>query len=188
MRTWSTDAGDVRHDPLIAAEVADWLRSQGIKETFDSDRIIGCPHEEGIDYPMGRTCPRCPFWAGIDRFTHEPIPARSHAQLVAGNLFLRKQLALCMERQAKPRRADNATRLTLVALSYLIEWRRVLTVVKPDTLTGFQAVLAVEIPVAWPTVSGCQSLIVPSSPGSRRSLKCAGSRPARPNPTSRTSC
>jgi len=39
------------------------------------DRIIGCPHEEGIDYPLGRTCPRCPFWAGIDRFTHEPIPA-----------------------------------------------------------------------------------------------------------------
>ncbi len=54
-----------------------------------------------------------------------------------------KQLALCMERQVKPRRADNATRLTLVALSYLIEWRRVLTVVKPDTLIrwhrkGFQ--------------------------------------------------
>src|SRR5437667_6784028 len=74
MRTWSTDAGDIRHDPLIAAEVADWLHSQGIKETLNYDRIIGCPHEEGIDYPMGRTCPRCPFWAGIDRFTHEPIP------------------------------------------------------------------------------------------------------------------
>ena len=29
----------------------------------------------GSDYPMGRSCPRCPFWAGIDRFTHEPIPA-----------------------------------------------------------------------------------------------------------------
>jgi hypothetical protein len=74
MRTWSTDAGDVRNDPLIAAEVADWIRSQGVKETLNYDRIIGCPHEEGIDYPMGRTCPRCPFWAGIDRFTHEPIP------------------------------------------------------------------------------------------------------------------
>ena len=23
----------------------------------------------------GRTCPLCPFWAGIDRFTHDPIPA-----------------------------------------------------------------------------------------------------------------
>ena len=30
MRTWSTDVGDARNDPMIAAEVADWLRSQGI--------------------------------------------------------------------------------------------------------------------------------------------------------------
>jgi hypothetical protein len=74
IRTWSSEAGDVRNDPLIAAEVADWLHRQGIKETLNYDRIIGCPHEEGIDYPMGRACPQCPFWAGIDRFTHEPIP------------------------------------------------------------------------------------------------------------------
>jgi hypothetical protein len=59
---------------------------------------------------------------------------RSHAQLAAENLFLRKQLALYVERQAKPRRADDATRMALVALSWLIDWRRVLTVVKPDTL------------------------------------------------------
>jgi hypothetical protein len=75
MRSWSTEASDVRNDPVIAAELADWLRSHGIKETVSSERIIGCPHEEGIDYPIGRTCPLCPFWAGIDRFTHEPIPA-----------------------------------------------------------------------------------------------------------------
>ena len=73
LRSWSSDTGDVRNDRVIAAEVADWLRSQGIKDTLSYDRIIGCPHEEGIDYPMGRSCPRCPFWAGIDRFTHEPI-------------------------------------------------------------------------------------------------------------------
>jgi hypothetical protein len=36
-------------------------------------RDRACPHEEGIDDPIGRTCPRCPFWAGIDRFTHEPV-------------------------------------------------------------------------------------------------------------------
>jgi hypothetical protein len=75
IRSWSTDAGDVRNDPVIVAEVADWLRSQGIKDTVSYDRIIGCPHEEGIDYPLGRTCPQCPFWAGLDRFTHEPISA-----------------------------------------------------------------------------------------------------------------
>src|ERR1700751_1924932 len=59
---------------------------------------------------------------------------RSPAQLATENLFLRKQLALYLERQAKPRRADDATRITLVALSQLIDWRRVLTVGKPDTL------------------------------------------------------
>ena len=67
----------------------------------------------------------------------------SRAQLSAENLFLRKQLALYVERQVKPRRADDATRITLVALSWFIDWRRVLTVVKPDTLIrwhrqGFQ--------------------------------------------------
>src|SRR5205085_9367145 len=55
-------------------------------------------------------------------------------QLAAENLFLRKQLALCLERQVKPRRPDDATRLTLVALSRLIDWRPLLTVVKPETL------------------------------------------------------
>src|SRR5713226_7935903 len=68
---------------------------------------------------------------------------RSRAQLAAENLFLKKQLALYLERQVKPRRADDATRIELVALSWLIDWRHLLTVVKPDTLIrwhrkGFQ--------------------------------------------------
>jgi putative transposase len=54
--------------------------------------------------------------------------------VAAENLFLRKQLAFYRERQVKPRRADDATRITLVVLSHLIEWKAVLTVVKPDTL------------------------------------------------------
>lgn len=74
-RTWFSEAGDVRNDPLIALEVADWLRRQRVTETLQHDRIIGCPHEEGIDYPLGRTCPQCPFWATVDRYTHEPIRA-----------------------------------------------------------------------------------------------------------------
>src|SRR5262245_16379090 len=76
----------------------------------------------------------------IVRFTRTAV--RSHAQLAAENLF-QKQLALDVERQVKPRRADDATRIVLVALSRLIEWRRILTIVKPDTLIrwhrkGFQ--------------------------------------------------
>jgi hypothetical protein len=54
--------------------------------------------------------------------------------LAAENLFLRKQLALYLERNVKPRRAGDATRVTLVLLSRLFAWRRALIVVKPDTL------------------------------------------------------
>jgi putative transposase len=58
----------------------------------------------------------------------------SRAQLAADNLFLRKQLALYQERRSKPRRADAATRVALVLLSQFLDWRSLLTVIKPETL------------------------------------------------------
>jgi len=48
-RTWTTQAVDVRHDPTIAADVASFVRQHDVKQTVTADRIIGCPHEEGID-------------------------------------------------------------------------------------------------------------------------------------------
>jgi putative transposase len=62
------------------------------------------------------------------------LTLRPRAQLAAENLFLRKQLALYQERRVKPRRPDPATRVILVLLSRLLEWRSLLTVVQPDTL------------------------------------------------------
>jgi putative transposase len=62
------------------------------------------------------------------------LALRSRAHLAAENLFLRKQLALYLERQVKPRRADDATRIALVALALLVPWRGLLTIVKPETL------------------------------------------------------
>jgi putative transposase len=56
------------------------------------------------------------------------------AQLAAENLFLRKQLALYQERHVKPKRPDPATRVVLVVLSRLLDWRALLTVVQPATL------------------------------------------------------
>lgn len=61
---------------------------------------------------------------------------RSHAHLAAESLFLRQQLALYLERQVKPRRADDATRITLVALSRFVGWRGLLTIVKPECSSG----------------------------------------------------
>jgi len=72
LHRWITQAGDVRSDPAISAEVAEFLKRHGVKQTVTHDRILGCPHEEGIDYPVGGTCPQCPFWENIDRYTHQP--------------------------------------------------------------------------------------------------------------------
>ena len=68
---------------------------------------------------------------------------RSPASLAAENLFLRKQLALYQERHVKPRRATNATRLTLSWLGRWFDWRQALTIVQPATFLrwhrqGFQ--------------------------------------------------
>jgi transposase InsO family protein len=70
--------------------------------------------------------------ADVGRFISLALQSRTH--LAAENLFLRKQLALYQERQLKPRRANDATRITLVALSRLVDWRQLLVVVKPETL------------------------------------------------------
>ena len=61
-----------------------------------------------------------------------PTPA-----LAAEVLFLRKQLALYEERQVKPRRATNTTRLAMVWLSHWFDWRSALRIVKPATFIGW---------------------------------------------------
>jgi hypothetical protein len=59
---------------------------------------------------------------------------RSTEAVRAENLFLRRQLALFIERGVRPRRVDAATRVSLVVLTKLFEWRGALVVVQPATL------------------------------------------------------
>lgn len=59
---------------------------------------------------------------------------RPRKSLEAEILFLRRQLALYMERGARPRRIDAVTRVSLALLSRLFEWRSSLVVVRPETL------------------------------------------------------
>ena len=68
MHRWFLEDGDARSDAKIGAEIASYLGEPGVRSIAITDGIIGCPHEEGIDYPLGEACPRCPFWAGRDRW------------------------------------------------------------------------------------------------------------------------
>jgi len=73
LERWFSEQGDVRRDYVIQQQILEFIRSHGAKSVVMTDRIIGCPHEEGKDYPEGEKCPRCPFWASRDRWTGEII-------------------------------------------------------------------------------------------------------------------
>lgn len=68
LHRWFAESGDVRSDVAICTEIAVFLRGHQVRSVSMVDRIIGCPHEESIDYPQGEACPRCPFWTGRDRW------------------------------------------------------------------------------------------------------------------------
>ena len=73
LRRWSSAETDVRLDTTINREIADFIQVQGARTVAGVDRIIGCPHEEGVDYPEGGPCAACPFWANRDRWTGDRI-------------------------------------------------------------------------------------------------------------------
>src|SRR5438105_14972187 len=53
LRRWIIETGDVRYDPAITEQVTTFLKDNNVVQSVMTDRIIGCPHEEGIDYPEG---------------------------------------------------------------------------------------------------------------------------------------
>jgi hypothetical protein len=73
LERWFSNDVDVRENAEVGEQVLALIKEHGVKSVVATDRIIGCPHEEGIDYPEGKSCPKCPYWAGRDRFTHERI-------------------------------------------------------------------------------------------------------------------
>ncbi len=72
LKKWFTKT-DIRKSEKVIAEVLLFIEEQQAQTVLMADRIIGCPHEEIVDYPEGEYCPECPFWKNRDRMTHEII-------------------------------------------------------------------------------------------------------------------
>jgi hypothetical protein len=73
LERWFAEEGDVRTDPAIAHEILEFIQRYGAKSVVMTERIIGCPHEEGVDYPEGGVCTQCPFWGHRDRWTGDVV-------------------------------------------------------------------------------------------------------------------
>jgi hypothetical protein len=72
LRDWKVDRGDIRADPSIAREILEFIEEHQVLSVAMTDGIIGCPHQQGIDYE-GEWCPVCVFWHGRDRFTGQRV-------------------------------------------------------------------------------------------------------------------
>lgn len=66
------DNDEVRARADLLEEVSDLLARHAAQRVIMTDRPIGCPHEENVDY-KGRYCPdpACAYWFGRNRFTGE---------------------------------------------------------------------------------------------------------------------
>jgi hypothetical protein len=67
MNRWHVDAGDIRRDAAVIEAIFRFVQSRQIQSIAMIEEILGCPHEEGTDYPDGEDCPECPYWAGRKR-------------------------------------------------------------------------------------------------------------------------
>lgn len=55
---------DVTTSPKVQKELQEFFEQHGVKQVVMTQGNMGCPHEEGEDFPLGEDCPFCPFWRG----------------------------------------------------------------------------------------------------------------------------
>jgi hypothetical protein len=56
---WFAEDRDVRSDSGIGLQISAFIARHGVKSVVMADRILGCPHEEGVGYPVLIVAWRC---------------------------------------------------------------------------------------------------------------------------------
>jgi hypothetical protein len=73
LERWFSEGHDLRNDHDVNEKIIKFIRGHAVKSVAMLGSIIGCPHQEGVDYPEDSKCPQCPFWANRDRWTGEVV-------------------------------------------------------------------------------------------------------------------
>lgn len=67
IKKWACEQGDLRKDVTSIKEFFRYIESHEVNSVALTPGIYACPHEPGIDYPQGDSCPLCPFWANVKK-------------------------------------------------------------------------------------------------------------------------
>jgi hypothetical protein len=59
-RQWYGD--NVTTNPVVLSELGRFFQEHGVSKVVMTDKVAGCPHEPGVDFPSGQECPYCPYW------------------------------------------------------------------------------------------------------------------------------
>ena len=54
----------VTEDLKVQKQIEEFFAKHNVKSVAAADQNMGCPHEEGEDFPVGGDCPFCPYWKG----------------------------------------------------------------------------------------------------------------------------
>jgi hypothetical protein len=85
LHKWFRDSpeADLRYDIKLQNTWIEIIRREGVRSLAMMEEIFGCPHEEGIDYPVGEVCPECPFWADRPRPVPKPATRRAYTAIAS---------------------------------------------------------------------------------------------------------
>ena len=68
VKRWHSD-GEIREDGEVLTQILGYLNEYDPPSLAMLDQVVGCPHEEGVDYPHGEPCPQCPAWKDKEQLT-----------------------------------------------------------------------------------------------------------------------
>ena len=67
IKKWVYDKGDLRKDVEAIKELFRYIEAHNVRSVALTPGIYHCPHEPGIDFPAGGSCPLCPFWSNVKK-------------------------------------------------------------------------------------------------------------------------
>jgi hypothetical protein len=67
IRKWNFEGGDLRKDVPTIKELFRYIEAHHVISVALAPGIYYCPHEPGVDFPEGESCPRCAFWSRIKK-------------------------------------------------------------------------------------------------------------------------
>ena len=68
-KRWFNEDIDIRKDRITNEEIIAFIKENEAKSVVMADRIMGCPHEEGVDYPFVIVARPSVFRSAKSKFT-----------------------------------------------------------------------------------------------------------------------